>query len=76
MIRDKVQVRLSLRMEYGSEISRMVSQMVMVFGRLRMGKSSKVFGKMAATNKLLEILCFMENKKNSTKTFQFSRITS
>jgi hypothetical protein len=38
MIKDKVLVKLSLRMEYGLEISRMDSRMVMVFGRLQMGK--------------------------------------
>lgn len=52
MIRDKVLVKLSLRMEYGLEISRMDSRMVMVFGRLQMGKGLEVFGKMGATNKL------------------------
>jgi hypothetical protein len=56
MIRDKVLVKLSLRMEYGLEISRMDTRMVMVFGRLQMGKGSEVFGKTGATSRLLEFL--------------------
>ena len=46
MIKDKDLEKVSLKMEFGSEISKMASLTVTEYGKRTMDKGLKVFGKM------------------------------